>query len=79
MAASVWLLRLGKGSKALITLIPGVFMCMVVSTFIFWAWPTKDQVWGVVPGGLSLTSAACAASVVTALVVSFVIRRSKVD
>jgi carbon starvation protein CstA len=79
MTASVWMLKCGKGAKALVTLIPGAFMSMVVSTFIFWAWPTKDQVWGIIPGGLSLCHASCAAAVVTALIVVFVIRRSRVD
>lgn len=74
MAATVWLLRLGRGAKCLVTLVPGVFMCMVITTFIFWAWPSKGQVWGVIPGGLSLTAAACAGAVVTAAVVAAVLR-----
>jgi carbon starvation protein CstA len=74
MAATVWLLRLGRGAKSLVTFVPGIFMCMVITTFIFWAWPSKGQVWGVIPGGLSLTAAACAGAVVTAAVVAAVLR-----
>lgn len=75
MASSVWLLKRGKGLKALVTLLPGIFMCMVVVSFIFWAWPTKGQVWGLVPGGLPLGHAILAAAAVTALVVVCVVRR----
>lgn len=78
-AATVWLLRQGRGLKSLVTLLPGVFMCMVITTFIFWAWPTKGQVWGIVPGGLSMPAALAAAAVVTAVVVGGVIRKGKVQ
>ena len=74
---TVWLLREQKGAKFLVTLLPGIFMCMVVTTFIFWAWPTKGQVWGLVPGGLSLPVAAAVGAVITALAVVFVWRRGK--
>ena len=74
MTATVWLLRLGRGAKSLVTLVPGIFMCMVITTFIFWAWPSKGQVWGVIPGGLPLGFAACAGAVVTAVVVAAVLR-----
>ena len=74
-AATVWLLRLGRGWKALVTLLPGVFMCLVITTFIFWAWPTKGQVWGIVPGGLPLPVAFAAAALVTAVAVVCVVRR----
>ena len=77
MTATVWLLRLGRGAKSLVTLVPGVFMCMVVSTFIFWAWPSKGQVWGIVPGGLPLGVAACAGALVTAAVVAVVVYRGR--
>ena len=76
-AATVWLLRLGRGRKALVTLLPGAFMCMVIATFAFWAWPTKGQVWGVVPGGLPMPAALAAAALVTALVVVLVVRRGR--
>ncbi len=77
LTAAVWLLREGKGPKALVALLPGVFMCMVVTTFIFWAWPSKGQVWGVVPGGLPLPVAACAGGCVTLLAVLSVLRRGR--
>ena len=50
---------------------------MVVTTFIFWAWPTKGQVWGVVPGGLPMPAAVTVGAVLTALAVVFVIRRGR--
>ena len=76
-AGTVWLLREKKGAKALVALLPGVFMSMVVTTFIFWAWPTKGQVWGVVPGGLPMPAAVTVGAVLTALAVVFVIRRGR--
>jgi carbon starvation protein CstA len=74
MTTTVWLLRLGRGTKSVVALVPGVFMCMVITTFIFWAWPSKGQVWGVIPGGLPLGFAACAGAIVTAAVVAAVVR-----
>ena len=75
--ASVWLMRKGRGAKSLVALVPGVFMCMVISTFAFWAWPTKGQVWGLVPGGLPLPGAVAAAAAVTALCVACVVRQGR--
>jgi len=74
---TVWLLREKKGVKALITLIPGIFMCMVVTTFIFWASPTKGQVWGVIPGGLPLPIAACVGALLTSFIVFIVIKQGR--
>ena len=55
MAATVWLVRQGRGAKSVVTLLPGVFMCTVVVTFILWASPAKGQVWGAgLPYGVSL-------------------------
>ena len=75
--ASVWLMRKGRGAKSLVALVPGVFMCLVISTFAFWAWPTKGQVWGLVPGGLPLPGAFAAAAAVTALCVACVVRSGR--
>ena len=75
--ASVWLMRKGRGAKSLVALVPGVFMCLVISTFAFWAWPTKGQVWGLVPGGLPLPGAFAAAAAVTALCVACVVRQGR--
>ena len=56
MVATVWLIRQGRGVKSLVTLLPGVFMCTVVTSFILWASPAKGQVWGAgLPYGVSLT------------------------
>ena len=55
MTATVWLVRQGRGAKSAVTLLPGVFMCTVVMSFILWASPAKGQVWGAgLPFGVSL-------------------------
>ena len=54
MAGSVWLLREGRKFASLVTLIPGMFMTAVVSSFILWTPGTGGQLWGLIPGGLSL-------------------------
>ena len=55
MTATVWLIRQGRGGNAVVTLLPGVFMCTVVMSFILWASPEKGQVWGAgLPYGVSL-------------------------
>lgn len=57
MTATVWLIRQGRGVKSAVTLLPGVFMCTVVTSFILWASPAKGQVWGAgLPYGVSLTA-----------------------
>ena len=57
MSATVWLIRQGRGAKSAVTLLPGVFMCTVVMSFILWASPAKGQVWGAgLPYGVSLTA-----------------------
>ena len=76
-AATVWLLRLGRGRKALVTLLPGVFMCLVITTFILWASPEKGQVWGLVPGGLPMPAALAGAALVTAVAVFCVLRAGR--
>lgn len=76
--ATVWLLRLGRGRKALVALLPGIFMCLVITTFILWASPAKGQVWGLVPGGLPLPAAFGGASLVTAVAVFCVVRSGRV-
>lgn len=76
MSATVWLLRLGKGIKSLVTLIPGMFMSMVVLTFILWASPNKGQVWG---GGLPLGVAASISAVIVALMTFWVVKRGRSD
>ena len=77
LTASVWMLRRGQKAGSLVALLPACFMCMVISTFILWAWPTKGQVWGVVPGGLPLGAAAAGAAAITAAAVFYVLRRGR--
>lgn len=48
LAATVWLLRTGKGVRALVTILPGLFMATVVVSFILWTSPDKGQPWGLV-------------------------------
>ena len=79
MAASVWLLRGGKGLKVLVALIPGMFMVSVVTTFILWTSVDKGGPWGIVPGGLSLpVSIALSAAAVVAFTL-FVFRCARKD
>lgn len=55
MSASVWLIRQGCGIKSAVALLPGIFMCTVITSFILWASPAKGQVWGAgLPYGVSL-------------------------
>ena len=54
LAATVWLLRQGRGAKCLVTLLPGLFMTTVVVSFILWTSADKGQPWGLIPGGLPL-------------------------
>lgn len=79
MAASVWLLKGGRGMKALIALLPGMFMVSVVTTFILWTSVDKGGPWGVVPGGLPLWISIALSVVVAVLFAIFVFRMSKKD
>ena len=59
MSATVWLIRQGRGGKSAVTLLPAIFMCTVVMTFILWTSPAKGQVWGAgLPYGVSLAAGA---------------------
>jgi carbon starvation protein CstA len=77
MASTVWLLRRGKKCASLVTLVPGVFMTMVIAAFILWTPGKGGQPWGIVPGGLRLDYAVAASAVVAAAFVVFVIIRSR--
>jgi carbon starvation protein CstA len=77
MAASVWLLRQGKGLKALVAIIPGMFMVSVVTTFILWTSSDKGQPWGIVPNGLSLELSIELSILASIAALLFVIRRAK--
>ncbi len=76
MAASVWLLRGGRGVKALIVLLPGMFMVSVVTTFILWTSADRGGPWGIVPGGLSLGISTAISIVAAVLFAIFVFRRA---
>ncbi|HCG20378.1 MAG TPA: carbon starvation protein A [Verrucomicrobia bacterium] len=79
MACTVWLLRKGRKCAALVTLIPGMFMTSVVTTFILWTSADKGQPHGIVPGGLPL-SVSIGLSVLVALVFAFyVVRRARMS
>jgi len=73
MTASVWLLRGGRRWLTLVTFLPGIFMTMVIMTFIFWAWPTKGQVWGIIPGGLPMSQALMVGAFATAAMTVWVL------
>lgn len=48
LCGMVWLLRRGRGAKALVAGVPGAFMTAVVISFILWASADKGQPWGLV-------------------------------
>lgn len=75
MASSVWLFRRGDGAKALVALVPGVFMTAVVVSFILWTSSDKGQPWGLVPGGLPLPVAIVAGFAVAVAFAFWVWRR----
>lgn len=77
MAATVWLVKDGKGVKALVALLPGMFMVSVVSTFILWTSADKGQPWGLVPGGLSLPAASAIGIVAAAVFAGFAVWRGR--
>jgi carbon starvation protein CstA len=77
MAATVWLLRQGKKCASLVTLLPGVFMTMVIATFILWTPGTDGQPWGLVPGGLKLDLSVMISAGIAFLFVAFVLKRGK--
>lgn len=78
MACSAWLIGDGKKFKALVALIPGMFMTSVVTSFILWTSPAYKQPWGLVPGGLPLNTAiAISIAVAIGFAAYVVIRGSK--
>jgi carbon starvation protein CstA len=76
MAGTVWLIKEGKKTiSSLITLLPGMFMTMVVVTFILWT-PGKDGMpVGIIPGGLSLPVAVMVSVLVSFVFALWVVRR----
>ncbi len=77
MAASVWLLKGGKGVKVLVALLPGMFMTSVVTTFILWTSVDKGGPWGIVPGGLSLGVSIALSAVAALAFAAFVFKRAR--
>jgi carbon starvation protein CstA len=77
MAATVWLLRQGKKCASLVTLIPGMFMTMVIASFILWTPGTGGQPWGLVPGGLRLDCAVAVSAAVAVIFAVFVFIRGR--
>jgi carbon starvation protein CstA len=75
MAATVWLLRAGRRAGALVTLVPGLFMTSVIVAFILWTPGTGGQPWGLVPGGLALSTSTWIAAAVSLLFAVWVVRR----
>jgi carbon starvation protein CstA len=75
MAGTVWLLREGRKVASAVTLIPGMFMTMVVATFILWT-PGRDGMpVGLVPGGLSLLASVAVSMLVSSAFAFWVVRR----
>ena len=75
MAGTVWLLREGRKFASLVTLLPGMFMTMVVATFILWT-PGRDGMpVGIIPGGVSMVSAIAVSMFVSSAFAFCVVRR----
>ena len=75
MAGTVWLLREGRKVASLVTLLPGIFMMMVVSTFILWT-PGRDGMpAGLIPGGISLMASVFVSAAVSSSFAFWVVRR----
>lgn len=75
MAGTVWLLREGRRFASLVTLLPGMFMTMVVATFILWT-PGRDGMpVGIIPGGVSMVSAIAVSVFVSSAFAFWVVRR----
>ena len=75
MAGTVWLLREGKKAASMVTLLPGMFMTMVIATFILWT-PGRDGMpVGLVPGGVSLMLSVLVSAAVSSAFAFWVIRR----
>ena len=75
MAGTVWLLREGRKFASLVTLLPGMFMTMVVATFILWT-PGRDGMpVGIIPGGVSMVSSVAVSMLVSSAFAFWVVRR----
>lgn len=77
MACTVWLLRGGRTWSALVTLIPGMFMTSVVTTFILWTSADKGQPHGPIPHGLSLGLSIGLAILVSVVFAAYVVCRGR--
>ena len=76
MAGTAWLLREGrKLPQACLALVPGMFMTVVVVSFIFWTSGRNGQPWGLVPGGLPLWAALALGVVVAVGFAAYVVFR----
>ncbi|MBO7147998.1 MAG: carbon starvation protein A [Lentisphaeria bacterium] len=71
-STTVWLSRQNKNS--LITLLPGIFMMFIVTTFIIWTSPEHQGPWGV---GLELNLSYLIAGILTAILTVYVIYRGR--
>ena len=74
MACTVWLLRAGKGWRCVVTLLPGMFYTVVVTSFILWTSAEKGQPWGL---GLPLPVAVSIGAAVALVFAVYALRRTK--
>ena len=77
MTASAWLLSLNARFKVLVTLLPGMFMTAVVTTFILWTPGTEGHPVGIVPGGLGLVPSILCGVTISILFAAFVVYRGR--
>jgi carbon starvation protein CstA len=77
MAGTVWLIKEEKKYASLVTLLPGMFMTMVVFTFILWT-PGKDGMpIGIIPGGIPMVASVVISMFMSSLFAFWVIRRGR--
>lgn len=77
MSATVWLLRAGKRCVALVTLLPGMFMTVVVGSFILWTPGTNGLPHGLIPGGIPLWASIALGSVIAIVFATYAFYRGK--
>lgn len=75
MAASAWLVSRKARWKVLMTLLPGMFMTVVVVSYILWTPGSGAQPAGLVPGGLGLATSVAVGCAVAVLFAVYALRR----
>jgi carbon starvation protein CstA len=75
MAGTVWLIKEEKKYASLVTLLPGMFMTMVVFTFILWTPGKNGMPTGIIPGGIPMVASVVISMFMSSLFAFWVVRR----